>query len=81
MTRNVTIFSPSITTKKIDGAALTHFNHVIKQKTRFNLSLKPNKKRVQPNQKKWIDFDPTHIVPKLNTCIFSDNNKKWTRFI
>ena len=59
MTRKVTIFSSSFITKQTrDGAALTHFNLVIKQKTRFNLSLKPNKKRVQHNPKKM-----SHLLP------------------
>jgi hypothetical protein len=52
MTRKVTIFSPSLITEQTrDDAASTHFNHVIKQETRFNLSPKPNKEWVRPNQK------------------------------
>jgi hypothetical protein len=59
MTRNVTIFSLSFITKQTrDDAALTHFNLVIKQKTRFNLSLKPNKKRVQHNPEKMSQLLP-----------------------
>jgi hypothetical protein len=53
MTRKVTIFSSSFITKQtIDGAALTHFNHVNKQEIRFNLSLKLNKHLVRSNSEK-----------------------------
>jgi hypothetical protein len=69
MTRKVTVFSSSFMTKQTrDGAALNHFNLVIKQETRFNLSLKPNKERVRPNLEKWVGSDPTHVVPKPNIC-------------
>jgi hypothetical protein len=69
MTRKVTIFSSSFIMKQTrDGAALTHFNPVIKQETRFNLSLKPNKERVRPNPEKWVGSDLTHVIPKPNTC-------------
>jgi hypothetical protein len=68
MTRKLTIFSSSLITKQTrDGAAPTHFNHVIKQETRFNLPLKPNKERVRPDPEKWFSSDPTHVVPKPNT--------------
>jgi hypothetical protein len=56
-----------------NGAAPTHFNPVIKQETRFNPSLKPNKKRVRPNPEKWVSSDPTHIVPKPNTYLMLPN--------
>jgi hypothetical protein len=70
MTRKVTIFSSSFITKQIrDGTALTHFNLVIKQETRFNLSLKPNKKRVRPNLEKWVGSNPIHVVTKPNTYL------------
>jgi hypothetical protein len=49
----VTIFSLSLITKqKIDGVGSNHFNPVIKQKTRFNLLLKPKKgtSLTQPTQ-------------------------------
>jgi hypothetical protein len=69
MTRKMTKFSPSLITKQTrDGAAPTYFKLVIKQKTRFNLSLKPNKERVQPNPQNWVGFDPTHVILKPNTC-------------
>jgi hypothetical protein len=69
MTRKVTIFNLSFNTKQTrDGEALTQFNSVIKQETRFNLSLKPNNERVRPNSEKWVSSDPTHVVPKPNTC-------------
>jgi hypothetical protein len=68
MTRKVTIFSSSFITKQTrDGIALTHFNPVIKQEIRFNLSLKPNKERVRPNPEKWVVSNPTHVVQKPNT--------------
>jgi hypothetical protein len=70
MTKKVIIFSSSLITKQIrDDAAPTHFNPVIKQETRFNLSLKPNKERVQPNPEKWVGSDPIHVVPKPNKCL------------
>jgi hypothetical protein len=70
MNRKVTIFSSSFITKQTrDGAALIHFNPIIKQETRFNLSLKPNKERVRPNPEKWVGSDLTHVVPKPNTCL------------
>ena len=63
MTKKVTIFSSSVIRKHArDGAVPTHFNHVIKQEIRFNLSLKPNKERVRPNPEKWVGSDPTHVV-------------------
>jgi hypothetical protein len=34
----------------------------------FNLSPKPNKEQVRPNPEKWVGSDPTHVVPKRNTC-------------
>jgi hypothetical protein len=53
MIRKMTIFSSSFIKKQIrDGATLTHFNSVIKQETRFNLSLKPNMEHVRCNLKK-----------------------------
>jgi hypothetical protein len=68
MIRNMIIFSSSFITKQTrDVAALTHFNPVIKQETKFNLSLKPNKERVQLNPEKWVGFDPSHVVLKPNT--------------
>jgi hypothetical protein len=45
MIKKITIFGSSLITKQTrDDVAATHFNPVIKQETRFNLSLKPNKK-------------------------------------
>jgi hypothetical protein len=47
-------------------------NPVIKQETRFNLSLKTNKEQVRPNTEKWVGPDPTHVVTKPNTCLRAD---------
>jgi hypothetical protein len=70
MIRKVTIFNSSFITKQTrDGAAPTHFNFVIKQETRFNLSLEPNKERIRLNPEKRVGSDPTHMVPKSNTCV------------
>jgi hypothetical protein len=65
MIRKVTIFSsPLITRQTKDGTTPTHFNPIIKQETRFNLSLKPYKERIQSNPEKWVGFDPTRPDPR-----------------
>jgi hypothetical protein len=78
MTRKMIVFSSSLITKpNKKWCSSNHFNPVIKQETKFNPSLKLNKKRVRPNPEKWVGSDPTHVVPKPNTYVESKRSIKF----